>query len=68
MLVERVRDEQGRHITQHAWILLRTVTVKLVCGDEIRFSAEIELYTKGPRRHRVQDYGFCKPANIEHIR
>lgn len=67
MLVEGVRDERGRHITQHVWIALPGVAATLFQGDAIRFEAEIEMYMKGPRRHRTEDYGLCKPSNIQYI-
>jgi hypothetical protein len=69
MLVQDVRHN-GRWLADHVWIPLRKdehVKAQLQRGDDIRFSAEVNIYTKGNLRHRRIDYGLCRPRDVERV-
>lgn len=72
MLIYEVRDDKGRYITGHMWLPLypedlKHVRMRLRQGDVIRFDAEVNVYTKGTRRHRYFDYGLIHPRQVERI-
>jgi hypothetical protein len=70
MLIQDIRDANGKYVAQHCWMPLRkddTVSVQLERGDVIQFSAEVELYTKGTHRKRRVDYGLCRPRSVEKV-
>ena len=70
MFLVNVRDDQGRHVTLHMWMPMRAedyVWAQLHEGDVISFTAEVEVYFKGPPKHRRMDYGLCRPRDVERV-
>jgi hypothetical protein len=43
------------------------IKTRLRQGDVIRFSAEINVYTKGTLRHRRFDFGLIHPRDVERV-
>jgi hypothetical protein len=41
--------------------------MRLHQGDVIRFTAEVNVYTKGTLRHRRFDFGLIHPRDVERI-
>ena len=72
MLIYDVCDTKGRYITGHMWMPVTAedhthIKTRLRQGDMIRFSAEINVYTKGTLRHRRFDYGLIHPRDVVRI-
>lgn len=72
MLIFDVRDDDtGRYITDHMWMPLYpddpVARMRLVEGAAIRFTAKVNMYFKGTRRHRYIDYGLIHPRDVERV-
>jgi len=70
MLISNIRDQRGRYLAHHVWMPLgkhEYVFVSLEHGDTIRFSAVVNMYSKGTHRMRHEDYGLVRPVGVEKV-
>ena len=71
MLIFDVRDARGRLITNHVWMPITpedpVSRMRFRSREVIRFSAEVNMYSKGTPRRRYFDYGLIRPRDVERV-